>query len=149
MGEKDRIESLEFTKHVIEEKVGLNDIKIFSISPKQALEGKLNNDQEMLDRSLISDFEMALNDILMKEKGKTILSSALINTLKILSDEMMSIELGVKAISIPLEELKKKISEFNIQKQKIRQDKEDFDYLLKGEKEKLISILEFDLKNFV
>ena len=149
MDEKDRIESLEFTRHVIEEKVDLKDIKIFPISAKQALEGKLNDNQEIRDRSLILDFEKALNDFLMKEKGKTILSSTLSNVLKILSDETISIELEMKAISIPLEELKKKINEFNIQKERIRQDEEDFDYLLKGEKEKFISILDFDLKNFV
>lgn len=149
MDKKDRVESLEFTKHVIEEKVGLKDIKIFPISAKLALEGKLKNNQEIRDRSLIADFERALNDFLIREKGKTILISALSNTLKILSDEMMSIELETKAISMPIEELKKKINEFNIQKRKIRQDKEDFDYLLKGEEQKLISILESDLKNFV
>lgn len=149
MDEKDRIESLEFTRHVIEEKVGLKDIKIFPISAKLALDGKLNNSQETLDRSLIADFERALNDFLMKEKGKAILISTLSNTLKILSDEMMSIELEVKAVSIPLEELKRKIREFDIQKEKIRQDKEDFDYLLKGEEQKLISTMESDLKNFV
>ncbi|MER3446369.1 MAG: hypothetical protein C4291_05755 [Candidatus Dadabacteria bacterium] len=149
MDEKDRIESLEFTKHVIEQKVGLKDIKIFPISAKYALEGRLNGNQEMRDRSSVSDFERALNDFLMKEKGKAIISSALNNTLKILSDEMMSIELEVKAISIPLEELRRKISEFNIQKEKIRLDKVDFDYLLKGEEQRLISMLESDLKNFV
>jgi GTPase Era involved in 16S rRNA processing len=149
MDENDRIESLEFTRHIIEEKFGLKDIKIFPISAKQALEGKLNNAQEKRDRSLISDFERALNNFLMKEKGKAILTSALRNTLKILSDEMMSIELELKAISTPLEELKMKISEFNTQKENIRQDREDFGYLLKGEKEKLISVLESDLKGFV
>lgn len=149
MDEKDRMELLEFTKHVIEEKVGLKDIKIFPVSAKQALEGRLNGNQEIQDRSSISDFEKALNDFLMKGKGKAIISSALNNTLKILSDEMMSIELEVKAISIPLEELKKKISEFNVQKERIRQDKEDFNYLLKGEEQRIISILESDLKNFV
>jgi small GTP-binding protein len=149
MDEKDRAESLEFTKQVIEERVGLKDIKIFPISAKQALEGRLNNDKEKLERSLIVDFERALNDFLMKEKGKALLSSVLSNTLKILSDEVMSIELEMKGISMPLEELKEKIDEFNIQKEKIRQDKEDFDYLLKGEKEKLISVLESDLKDFV
>jgi GTPase SAR1 family protein len=149
MDEKDRAESLEFTKRVIEERVGLKDVKIFPLSAKQALEGRLNNDREKLERSLIVDFERALNDFLIKEKGKALLSSALNNTLKILSDEVMSIELEMKGISMPLEELKEKIDEFNIQKEKIRQDKEDFDYLLKGEKEKLISVLESDLKGFV
>ncbi|MBI2486156.1 MAG: dynamin family protein [Deltaproteobacteria bacterium] len=149
MDEKDRAESLEFTKGVIEEKASLKDIKIFPISAKVALEARLNNNQEKMDGSLISDVEKALNDFLMKEKGKAVLSSALNNTLKILSDEMMSIELEMKAISIPLEELKKKINEFNIQKEKISQAKQDFEYLLRGEKEKLISILESDLKNFV
>jgi GTPase SAR1 family protein len=149
MDEKDRDESLEFTKHVIEERVGIKDIKIFPVSAKQALEGKLNNDQEKISHSLITDFEKALNDFLMREKGKAIIDSVLNNTLKILSDKAMSVELEMKAISIPLEELKKKINEFNKQKEQIRRDKEDFDYLLKGEKEKLISILESDLKNFV
>jgi GTPase Era involved in 16S rRNA processing len=149
MDEKDRAESLEFTKGVIEEKASLKDIKIFPISAKVALEARLNNNQEKMDGSLISDVEKALNDFLMKEKGKAVLSSALNNTLKILSDEMMSIELEMKATSIPLEELKKKINEFNVQKEKISRDKQDFEYLLRGEKEKLISVLESDLKNFV
>jgi hypothetical protein len=149
MDENDRIESLEFTKRVIEEKVGLKDIKIFPISAKQALEGKLDNAQEKQDRSLISDFEKALDDFLLQEKGKALLSSTLSNTIKILSDETMSIELELKAISTPIDELRKKINEFNAQKEKILQDREDFVYLLKGEKEKLISALESDLKAFV
>ncbi len=149
MDEKDRAESLEFTKGIIEEKASLKDIKILPISAKVALEARLNNNQEKMDGSLISDVEKALNDFLMKEKGKAVLSSALNNTLKILSDEIMSIELEMKAISIPLEELKKKINEFSVQKEKISQAKQDFEYLLRGEKEKLISILESDLKNFV
>jgi len=149
MDEQDRTESLEFTRQVIEEKVGLSGIKIFPISAKGALEGRLNNNQQRLDGSLISDFEKALNYFLMEEKGKAVLGSALNNTLKILFDEMMSIDLEMKAISTPLDELRNKINEFNVQREKIHQDREDFDYLLKGEKEKLISILESDLKDFV
>jgi GTPase SAR1 family protein len=149
MDEEDRAESLKFTKHVIEEKVGIKDIKIFPVSARQALEGKLTGNLDIRNLSLIPEFETALNDFLIKEKGNVFLSSALSNTLKIVSDEMMSIELERKAISIPLEELHKKICEFNLKMREIRQDKEDFDYLLKGEKERLVSILEDDLKDLV
>jgi hypothetical protein len=149
MDERERAESLDFTKRVIEEKVGLKDIKIFPISARQALEGKLTGDQKIRNLSLIPEFETTLNDFLIKEKGNVFLSSALCNTLKIVSDEMMSKELERKAISIPLEELHKKICEFNLKMREIRQDKEDFNYLLRGEKERLISILESDLKDLV
>jgi GTP-binding protein EngB required for normal cell division len=147
--EKDRAESLEFTKRVIEEKVGLKNVKIFPVSAKRALEEKLVGDQDIRTPYSIRGFETALNDFLIEEKGRTFLCSALGNALKIISDETISVELEMKALSIPLEELTGKICEFNVQMRKIRQDKDDFDYLLRGEKERLVTLLEADLKHLV
>jgi GTP-binding protein EngB required for normal cell division len=147
--EKDRAESLEFTKRVIEEKVGLKNVKIFPVSAKRALEEKLVGDQDIRTPYSIRGFETALNDFLIEEKGRTFLCSALGNALKIISDETISVELEMKALSVPLEELTGKICEFNVQMRKIRQDKDDFDYLLRGEKERLVTLLEADLKHLV
>jgi len=74
---EDREESLEFSRQVLDTKVGLSNIKIFPLSAKFALEGKLAGNNEKLKASYLPSFEAVLSDFLLREKGKTVLLTAI------------------------------------------------------------------------
>lgn len=145
---KDREESLEFSKQVLETKVGLSNIKIFPLSAKLALEGKLAKDNEKLETSYLPSFETLLSDFLLQEKGKTILLTAINNAM--LQGKQLKALIGLekKALGLTVHELTEKIEEFNRQIETIAQEQADAGYILKGEMGKLIENLEKNLANF-
>ena len=97
MSEEECQESMLFSKQVIEEALGSDNIRIHPLSAKLALEGKQTNSKKRLKESQLSEFDKVLGAFLLQEKGKTVLRSALNNTRKLLSDEEFAIELERKA----------------------------------------------------
>ncbi|MEJ2365947.1 MAG: dynamin family protein, partial [Deltaproteobacteria bacterium] len=131
MSEEECQESMLFSKQVIEEAIGSDNIRIHPLSAKLALEGKQTNNKKRLKESRLSEFDKVLGAFLLQEKGKTVLRSALNNTRKLLSDEEFAIELERKAIATPLE---------------ARRDREDNAYYFEGEVKRLTDIVDRDLE---
>src|SRR4030066_1033879 len=91
VGSEDLSESIAFSKKIIEECLG-SEVKIFPLSAKRALEGKLSKTQELLANSFLPEFEHILNTFLMEEKGKVLLLSVSNSLLRVLSRALF--ELG-------------------------------------------------------
>lgn len=105
---EDLNESITFSKKIIEECMG-REVKIFPLSAKFAIEGKLSGSKELLEKSYLPEFETKLNTFLMEEKGKVLLLSVSNTLLRVLSQAMFELELEMKSLTIPLDELKIKI----------------------------------------
>ncbi len=146
MNEEECQESMLFSKQVIEEAIGSDNIRIHPLSAKLALEGKQSNSKKRLKESRLPEFDKVLGDFLLKEKGKTILGSALNNTRKLLSDEEFAIELERKAIATPLEALEQKIQLFQEKMEVVQRDREDNSYYFEGEVKRLTDMLDRDLE---
>ncbi|MCG6917662.1 MAG: dynamin family protein [Deltaproteobacteria bacterium] len=146
MEEEECQESMLFSKQVIEEALGSDNIRIHPLSAKLALEGKQTKSKKRLKESRLSEFDKVLGDFLLKEKGKTVLHSALNNTRKLLSDEEFAIELERKAIATPLEALEQKIQLFQEKMELVRRDREDNTYYFEGEVKRLTDMLDRDLE---
>jgi hypothetical protein len=146
MSEEESQESMLFSKKVIEEAIGSDNIRIHPLSAKLALEGKQTNSKKQLQESRLPDFDKVLGAFLLQEKGKTVLRSALSNTRKLLSDEEFAIELERKAIATPLEALEQKIQLFQEKMEAVRRDREDNVYYFEGEVKRLTDILDRDLE---
>ena len=146
MCEEECQESMLFSKQVIEEALGSNNIRIHPLSAKLALEGKQTNNKKRLKESRLLEFDKVLGDFLLQEKGKTVLRSALNNTRKLLSDEEFAIELERKAIATPLEALEQKIQLFQEKMEAVRRDREDNAYYFEGEVKRLTDIVDRDLE---
>ncbi len=145
---EDLKESISFSKKVIEECMGF-EVKIFPISAKLALEGKLNRRPELLEKSFLSEFENILNTFLMEEKGKVLLLSVSNSLLRVLSHALFEIGLELKSLTIPVEELKAKIEMFEKKKKEVMREKQDFDILLDGEVDRLVKKgLDEDIEEF-
>ncbi|MGQ9569569.1 MAG: dynamin family protein [Thermodesulfovibrionales bacterium] len=148
VGEEDLKESIAFSKKIIEECMGY-EVKIFPLSAKLALNGKLNGKPELLNKSYLQEFEHILNTFLMEEKGKVLLLSVSNTLLRILTHALFELGLEMKSLSIPVEELKVKIEMFEKKKKEVMREKQDFDILLDGEVDRLVKKgLDEDLEEF-
>ena len=145
MNEEERKESMAFSKEVIQKALGSDSIGIYPLSAKLALEAKQSKNKKLLGKSRLPEFDKVLGDFLLKEKGKTVLRSALNSTRKLLSDEEFAIQLELRAIATPLEDLEQKIHLFQEKMEVVRQDREDNVYYFQGEIKRLIDILDRDL----
>jgi GTPase Era involved in 16S rRNA processing len=145
MNEEERKESMAFSKEVIEKALGSDSIGIYPLSAKLALEGKQSKNSKLVAESRLPEFDKVLGDFLLKEKGKTVLRSALNSTRKLLSDEEFAIQLELRAIATPLKDLEQKIHLFQEKMEVVRQEREDNVYYFQGEIKRLIDILDRDL----
>jgi len=146
LNEEERQESMAFSKQVIEESLNRDDIEIHPLSAKLALEAKKSGDEMMLKQSRLPEFESVLGQFLLKAKGKTVLSSALNGTRRLLSDEELTIQLENQAIETPLEQLEEKIRLFKEKMDVIKRDREDIKYYFDGEIQRIIDVLDRDLE---
>lgn len=145
---EDLSESISFSKNIIEDCMG-SEVKIFPLSAKLALDGKLFGNKELIEKSFLSEFEHILNTFLMQEKGDVLLLSVTNNLLRLLSQARLGLELEMKSLVTPLEELKEKIKTFENKKKEVLIEKDDFSLLLDGEIKKIITnVLEEDSKTF-
>jgi len=145
---EDLSESISFSKEIIEECMG-GEVKIFPLSAKLALEGKLSETKELLEKSFLPEFEHILNTFLMQEKGDVLLLSVTNNLLRLLSQARLGLELEMKSLVTPLEELKEKIHIFENKKNEVLVEKDDFSLLVDGATKNIIkNVLDEDLKAF-
>lgn len=146
LDKKEMEESLSFSREIIEKTLGKDSIRIYPLSARMALEGKLAGDRSAVEKSGLNLFDKALGEFLMKAKGKTILNNALNSIKKILADEEMAIELESRAIATPMDELEEKIRVFRRKMDDVKQDREDTHYHFEGEINRLIDLLDRDLE---
>lgn len=146
--EKELQESIEFSRGVLKEAMGA-DVRIFPISARLALEGKVSGDGDMLKKSRLPEFSEVLNRFLIEEKGRVLILSVVNSLLRLLSQARFELELEIKSLSTPLDELQKKISVFETKKQEALLEKRDFDILLDGETKRLTTdVLDADITKF-
>ena len=129
----DREESLSFSKEMIEKEAGFDNAEIYPLSAKQAMEGKISNDQEKIEQSGLREFECSLDRFLMQEKGVVLLNSAINKTDNLINEELLLVELEEKSIQLPLSQLEENIKKFKIFIRDINQEKIDSSRLLAAE----------------
>jgi hypothetical protein len=85
----------------------------------------------------------------MEEKGKILILSVTNNLLRMLSQARFELELEIKSLTTPLDELKEKIQTFEERKKEVLAEKSDFDILLDGEIKKIMkNVLDEDLNAY-
>ena len=148
LNEADLKESIDFSRGVLEEALGA-EVRIFPVSAKLALEGKLGNSEDIVQKSLLPRFSRVLSFFLIEEKGNVLITSAANSLLRLISQARLELELEVKSLATPLDELQQKIRAFEAKKQEVLIEKRDFDILLDGETKRLgRDILDEDLTRF-
>jgi hypothetical protein len=141
-------ESLDFSRNILTEAMG-SDVRIFPVSARLALAGRLNNSEEKIQRSLLPRFVEQLNAFLMDEKGKVLIISAAGTLLRLIAQLRLELDLELKSLTTPLAELRQKIKRFEVKKQDVLLEKQDFNVLLDDETKRLVqNTLDPDLMTF-
>lgn len=130
-------QSVEFTREALKNLLDL-EVRIYPVSAKLALEGKLRDSRELLERSRLPVFSEVLNRFLLEEKAKTLLVSVTNSLLRILSETRLQVELELKSLTYPLEELQAKLLELEGKKEELLAEERSFDILLEGEIDRLV-----------
>jgi GTPase SAR1 family protein len=147
--ENDLRESIEFSRNGLKEAMG-SEVKLFPVSARLALEGTAVKSDELIQKSMLSPFSIDLTRFLMEEKGNVLILSVANNLLRSIAQTKMELELELKSLTTPLEELHDKIRAFESKKGEVAQVKRDFDILLDGEVSRLAKGgLEDDLQSYV
>lgn len=139
VAEKERNQSLEFTKNVIEKSLDIKGIRFYPLSSRMALEGKLKNNRQKLKESRLLDFENELKSFLKKEKSMVIKESVMKKLTYLFNEIDLILNLRKQAAKTPLAILKEKVEEFESKIKNIKQQKEDIDYILERQMQKLIN----------
>ncbi len=146
LSQEERMESIAFSKQVIEDALEQKGIQIYPLSAKMALVGKTTGNINQLKESGLEEFEKVIDDFLMKAKGKIVLQTALNSLKRLISDIEFGYRIEIKALSTPLENLETKIQLFKEKMELIKQDREDIKYYFDGEIKRVIDILDRDLE---
>lgn len=127
-------ESLSFTRKVLADKLRLKEenVLLFPISAKWALQGKLLSHQQLLQRSRLPDVERELEAFLLQEKGQLLLHNSKKRAERLLEEAASHLHLEMKAITTPQVKLTKKIAAFRQSQTTIQHAKEDIEHLVKG-----------------
>ncbi|WP_027364547.1 dynamin family protein [Desulfotruncus alcoholivorax] len=144
----DREKALDFTKKTLAEQLGYHRVQVYPLSAKLALEGKITGDRVKLQNSLLPRFEQELQHFLMREKGQTVLAAAITKGINASGELKLNLELELKALGIPLQDLKKKVELFDQMVRQLEQQQLDNSYLLKGEVDRLLAAMEQEITRF-
>jgi small GTP-binding protein len=144
----DRQEALEFTAQVLQSNLASDQVMIFPLSAKLAMDGKTNGHPEYLGESLLPQFEDHLRQFLYQEKGRVLLISCLNGALKAITDSTLSLKVERQATGLPLQELAEKIKRFDLELQGLEKEREMSLLLLDGRFKGVIQELNADLEVF-
>ncbi len=125
----------EFFKKMLSEKLKIENAEIYLLSAKLALEGDEEN-------SRINELKKALQEFIYKEKDKTLQKAIIIKSINLLNEVLLEINLTIRSLTLPLEELEEKI---NLFEQKVDEIKEEITIaqdVLKGDQKRLLEKLD-------
>ena len=146
--ESERLEAMEFTTQILKENLGAEQVSIFPVSAKLALEGKNNGHAQLLAQSLLPQFEEHLRRFLYADKGRVLLISCLSGALKIITDSTLALKVERQAGSLPLQELETKIAQFDHELKELEKEREMSLLLLDGRLKGLTREFDADLESF-
>jgi small GTP-binding protein len=144
----ERREALDFTAGMVQESLDAEQVNIFPLSAKLALQGKTNGHPEFLQASLLPEFEEHLRGFLYREKGRVLLISCLHGALKAITDSTLSLKVERQAGGLSLKELEEKIARFQQELQGLEKEREMSLLLLDGRIKGVLGDLDANLESF-
>jgi GTP-binding protein EngB required for normal cell division len=144
-------ESLQYCQKVISEHLGPNigsELKIYPLSAKLALEGRLHCDTKQIENSGIEQFEAEFKKSIINEKQNLILKSTSKKLQKAVSDLTTFVQLEIKSLTTPLDELVHLQLEFEQYLNLVQQRKRELFHVLEGRTKEIIRMIDEDLAVF-
>jgi GTPase SAR1 family protein len=141
VADAERRELLEFLRTVLATELGIVEPKIFPLSAKKALAAVMTSGAD----GGLPAFRATLEQFLLHEKGRVAVSAATGAALRLAGEARFLLRVEQQALATPLEELERKLREFDRLRAKAEQDQRDFQHLLKAEGAQLLAALDEEL----
>lgn len=131
-------ESLAFSVYAIREALGTDDVPVFPVSARLALEGKMADDAEALARSGFPAFERALRSFMAQEKTDAWLSGLGRGLERLLAQTRFALDLESRALIEPLEHIEANLALFRQEKERAERARADYCVLLEADARALL-----------
>ena len=131
-------ESLAFSVRAIREALGSDDVPVFPVSARLALEGKMGHDAESLARSGFPAFERALRDFMAQGKIEAWLHSLGRGLERLLTQTRFTLDLESKALLEPLDRIEANLALFREEKERAERARADYCVLLEADARALL-----------
>ncbi len=145
VGEKDLAEALSFTSDILQEDLK-RSVKVWPVSARLALEGRMKQDGDRLERSGIPAFEDHLRRFLHQEKGKAFLQGIASSLMRYVTDESMAWKLEKEAAKLSVEALQAKIAKFEEFVRQAEKERDEHRFILTGRIRKMQAALDRELE---
>ncbi|WP_434783071.1 dynamin family protein [Ferrovum myxofaciens] len=136
LSEADLTKSTDFASRVLAEAMG-EPVTVFPVSARLALEGRKAGSEALLAQSRFPAFTEALEHFLMEDKGNVLVASLSKGLLRLVSQTRFNAELALSSLSMPVEELRRKVEAFEKKRTEVAQEKHDFTVLLEADVKRL------------
>ena len=135
--------AVEFLSKVVGQFVGLdgND-HFFSVSARQGLQAKLNQDEALWRASGAATLETRLLEFLSKDKARTLQVALARKTLDVVADAMMHIRLQCRSLEMPLHDLETRIQILDEKVKEVERERITIGDLLTGDRKRTVEFLE-------
>ncbi len=132
-----------FLKEMLIERVGVGrNTEIISLSAREGLRAKLSGDSIGWKKSGMADLEEGLLRFMADEKSKALFEALSRKTLDMIADIRMRLELRIRSLEMPLEDLEERLDIFERKVDEIRRERERVSDLLEGDKRRMFNFLE-------
>jgi len=131
-------ESLAFSVQAIREALGTEEVPVFAVSARLALEGKMGGDAESLSRSGFPAFERALRAFMAQEKTDAWLRSLGRGLERLLTQTRFALDLESKALIEPLDHIEANLTLFRQEKERAERSRADYCVLLEADARALL-----------
>jgi GTPase SAR1 family protein len=143
LNEKEQEDAKSFLRRVLQEQFGATgDGPIFCISSRQGLDARLTQNDDLWRKSGMAEIEQHLVNFLVEEKSHILHLALTRKTQDIVGDCLMRLQLQLKSLSLPLEDLATRLQTFQLKLQEAEQKKVIFKDLLAGDKKRTIDLVE-------
>lgn len=137
-----------FDKKTLEEELK-EKVGIYLLNAKMALDGKNEKNKQMISKSQMQKFESVLSSFFMDEKGSLLILSLKNNLLRVIEESVSYFELNLRAIQLPVEEMELKLKEFQNAAERIKEETENAEPILKSEIGKIMEFIDDDSEKFI
>jgi GTP-binding protein EngB required for normal cell division len=143
LSESEKRDATLFYKKILKEKVGFDDdVPIFAVSALQGLQAHEAEDERRWSTSGMAAVEDHLVHFLAKEKAEVLRRALSSKATDVLSDILLQINLTIRSLNMPLEELEQRQHVFEGKIRETEQQKMVAGDLLTGDRKRLMEFLE-------
>jgi GTPase SAR1 family protein len=148
VGEAELSELLQFTRRALADLPG-QGASLFAVSARLALEGRKRSCEELIARSGFPAFLQRLKSFLSGEKEEVFLRSLARAGLRLVAQARLELELELKALAAPLDELEQKLQRFRSRRSELLAARDEYLVLARAERNRLLrDVVEQDLAAF-